>query len=502
MDTKKILFRNTITSFLSQFLLIGLGIITMPYVVHKLGDSQYGIISIVMVFIGYLSFLDLGIGWAIVKFVAEYHSQNNKERIKQVIQTSVSIFLIGGLSVIIIVFLTAEYLVINVFNIPENLHEVSIIAFKIASVGFLVNMLSSIYGSVLNGYQRFDITNLIRTIYGLFNILGTVFLLYQGFGLLHVIILNFIGTILNFILVFAFARWLDNSVSLIPVFTKGIFKKVISFSLWTTASKIGLQMIYNLEKAFVGYFLPIEMMTYYIIPFNIASKLTVVCSTIGSVIYPAFSSFEAIKEDKMIRNLFLRAQKYIFFGVYPIVFVLIFFAEDLLKYWIGNEYAVKGAIPLRILSLAFLINSISSEDAILFDGIGKPRISAVIVSISGIANVPLAYLFVKFLGIHGASIALLLSVIIYSLSLMSSTERILSIGILERVKKIYILPIVISLTALPLCYYSTRFIKGFPSLLIVISAGLILLYLLMIFACFSRAEREELIHNTIGFIKS
>ena len=103
MSTRKILFKNTIASFLSQFLLLGLGIITTPYVVHKLGDSEYGIISIVMIFIGYLSFLDLGIGWAIIKFVAEYKAHDSRDEIKKIVQTSLSVFLAGGLFVIIII---------------------------------------------------------------------------------------------------------------------------------------------------------------------------------------------------------------------------------------------------------------------------------------------------------------------------------------------------------------------------------------------------------------
>lgn len=309
MDTKRTLFRNTITSFLSQFLLLGLGIITMPYVVHKLGDSEYGIISIVLVFIGYLSFLDLGIGWAVVKFVAEYNALNEKEQIKKVVETSMSIFLIVGLAVIMIVFFTSGYLVTVLFNISEDLHSASIIAFRLAAIGFLFNMLASIYGSVLNGYQRIDISNLIRTFYGLINILGSVFILYLGYGLIEVVCWNFSATVINFIILYIYAKRIDSSLSLKPLFQRETFRKILSFSFFTIVSRVGIQLIYNIEKAFISSFLPIKMLTHYIIPFNVASKITTISTILGSVIYPAFSAFEAQRDMERLKGLFLRVQR-------------------------------------------------------------------------------------------------------------------------------------------------------------------------------------------------
>jgi len=499
MSTKKILFKNTIISFLSQFLLMGIGIITTPYVVHKLGDSEYGIISIVMVFVGYLSFLDLGIGWAIIKFVAEYKAHENTDEIRKILQTSESVFLAGGLLVIIIISFFGKYLVLNVFNIPEHLEGVSIVAFQVASIGFLINMLATVYGSVLLGYQRFDITNLIRVIYGIINIMGTVILLYFGFGLLGVIIWNFLVTILNFILVFVFAKRVEPQISMQPVFYKKTFKEIISFSFFSTLSKIGVQMIYNLEKAFVSAFLPIKMLTYYIIPFNVASKLTVVCSTLGSVIYPAFSAFDAANEREKVKNLFLIAQKYIFIGVYPLVYVLFFFADVLLKYWMGEEYALLGTVPLRVLSFAFLLNSITSEDAILFDGIGMPKISAIIVTISGLLNLPLVYILVKLKGIEGASFALLISITIYGAGLMLSTKKILGINILQRFK-FFVVPVLVSLMVLPVSYYLSSYIKGISSLVFVLSLNLFLLYLFLFLVCFTKNEKKELIDNLLRVI--
>jgi len=501
MSTRKILFKNTIASFLSQFLLLGLGIITTPYVVHKLGDSEYGIISIVMIFIGYLSFLDLGIGWAIIKFVAEYKAHDSRNEIKKIVQTSLSVFLAGGLFVIIIIFLTGEYLVLDVFSIPEHLQKVSMIAFQLASIGFLVNMLASIYGSVLNGYQRFDITNSIRVIYGILNISGTVLLLYSGFGLLQVIIWNFLIAIFNFILLYLTTKKIDSNITLKPVFNKNTFNKIFSFSLYTLVSKIGLQLIYNIEKSFISAFLPIKMLTYYIIPFNIASKITLVPTTLGSVIYPTFSTFNAGKEYGKLQDLFFRTQKYIFFSVFPMVFVLGFFAAEILRYWLGEKYSQEGTMPMRVLLCAFLLNSITSEDAILFDGIGKPKIGAIIVTVSGVVNIVASYFFVRLWGINGGSFAILLSFVICGSGLMFYSKKFTGISIFKRITTTFLPVAGISIILMPLLYYLSRFINGLFSLFIVLSLCFLILYSFLFMLFFSKKERNELINSAVGSFK-
>jgi len=49
----------------------------MPFLVHRLGDMQYGIWILIMSFTGYLGLFDFGVSGSVVKYVAEFRAKND-----------------------------------------------------------------------------------------------------------------------------------------------------------------------------------------------------------------------------------------------------------------------------------------------------------------------------------------------------------------------------------------------------------------------------------------
>ncbi|MGB8478087.1 MAG: hypothetical protein WCE63_04500 [Acidobacteriaceae bacterium] len=66
----KKLVRGSSSRVLRMVILALIGFFLMPFTVHKLGPEQYGIWAIAMAFIGYYSFLDLGLSGAVFTHMA------------------------------------------------------------------------------------------------------------------------------------------------------------------------------------------------------------------------------------------------------------------------------------------------------------------------------------------------------------------------------------------------------------------------------------------------
>jgi O-antigen/teichoic acid export membrane protein len=73
-----------------------IGLFTTPYIVHKLNPEVYGIYVLAISLMGLLSFLDLGFGQGIIKFVSHYEAKQDYQRINDIINTSLIINLIIG----------------------------------------------------------------------------------------------------------------------------------------------------------------------------------------------------------------------------------------------------------------------------------------------------------------------------------------------------------------------------------------------------------------------
>jgi O-antigen/teichoic acid export membrane protein len=67
----KVLARNTVLNFAGGAAPVLLALVTIPYVIRGIGVDRFGVLSLALVTVGYLCIVDLGLGRAMTKFVAE-----------------------------------------------------------------------------------------------------------------------------------------------------------------------------------------------------------------------------------------------------------------------------------------------------------------------------------------------------------------------------------------------------------------------------------------------
>ena len=55
------------------------GLLLTPFIIKSLGDSEYGLYTLVGSFIAYFSLMDLGLNNTVIRFVAKYRTQKDKK---------------------------------------------------------------------------------------------------------------------------------------------------------------------------------------------------------------------------------------------------------------------------------------------------------------------------------------------------------------------------------------------------------------------------------------
>ncbi|RYE54071.1 MAG: hypothetical protein EOP48_13045 [Sphingobacteriales bacterium] len=111
--------------------------------------------------------------------------------------------------------------------------------------------------------------------------------------------------------------------------------------------------------------------------------------------------------------------------VYPVVFFCILNANEFMSLYLGDKYLRSGAV-FGIYNIALLVRINSYSDILtIYNKPTKILIPNIISLASGIgAN----FVLIKFLGINGAAIAFVISLLIFSLLLISSTCREIGIS--------------------------------------------------------------------------
>ena len=79
--------RNVSTRYVAIILDALIGLVLLPFNVHHLGQSAYGLWMLTASMTTYFSVLDLGFGGAIVKFVAQYRARRDVNGLNDIAST-------------------------------------------------------------------------------------------------------------------------------------------------------------------------------------------------------------------------------------------------------------------------------------------------------------------------------------------------------------------------------------------------------------------------------
>ena len=153
-----------------------------PLLISKLGQSEYGLYSLISSIIGYLTVLDLGFGNAIIVYTAKYRAQNKQDEEKKLHGMFQIIFrIIGVIAALIgiILFLNVNNLFSNTMTV-EELNKARIMML-ILSFNLFMTFQFSIYSSIISAYEKFTFQKIMSIVNTLLKPALMIPLLFLGF---------------------------------------------------------------------------------------------------------------------------------------------------------------------------------------------------------------------------------------------------------------------------------------------------------------------------------
>src|SRR2546428_8037468 len=158
MQNRKILI-NAIMSVVQVIVISCILFILYRFLLDTIGIEQLGVWSVVLATTSVAQVANLGLSASVVKFVAKYAARGQDETVAYVVQTSVISLgvLIGLVLSIVSPFISLLLsMVVPIANLNEAL---SILPYALASLWMMV--LSSVFQSGLDGYQRVDLRSIL-----------------------------------------------------------------------------------------------------------------------------------------------------------------------------------------------------------------------------------------------------------------------------------------------------------------------------------------------------
>jgi len=374
-----------------------------PFVVRHLGNIAYGVWTLVISMISFMSLLDLGLRGAVTRFVARHHARGDHLESSRAVSAAfwlrmwISLFVIAA-------SVSMAFLSTMIFRIPTDLHLPARCAIILAGLSLALTLSFGVFGGVLVALHRFALVSWVTVMQTLFRAGGAVWLLKSGHGILGLAIWEFTVTLLaNAALAgLCYRVYPELHISLRRP-DAAMLRQLLNYSSYVFVIHCAVQLIYYTDNLVVGFFISAGAVTFYAIAGSLLEYLRQLVSSVTTVFMPLASSFEARGEQEQLRRLLIQGTRASILIASPIAGALFFRGHTFIQLWMGGQYAQISGRVLQILLIAQVFGIANFTAGNIAYGLAKHRAFALSAIGESFGNLALSIFLVKQIGINGVA---------------------------------------------------------------------------------------------------
>jgi O-antigen/teichoic acid export membrane protein len=429
-----------------------------PFVVHRLGNTIYGVWVLVNSLVSYMALLDLGLRGAVTRFVSKGFAQGDHAASSRALSAAFWMRVWIGLGAVFISGVLA-IVVGRAFHIPSELRTPAQWVAVVCGINFAVSLTSGVFGGVLSALQRFDLLSAATMLQTLLSAAGIVLLLRMGHGIIALAIWQLcVATICGALLILLSFRNYPQLVLSFHRPDKETLRQLWNYSSFVFIINLSHQIVYYTDNLVVGAFLSATAVTFYAIGGNLVEYLRNLVSSLTSTFTPLASTLEAQEKTRRLQQLLIYGTRAGLFIALPVELALFFRGHTFIGLWMGAQYSDISGHILRILLLAqFFILANGTSGGIAY-GLGRHRPVAFWALGEGIANLALSVFLVRRIGISGVAWGTVIpSLVTYGMFWPWYSPRLVGLPVWNYLWQSWIKS---GLSAIPFgvaCYYTDRF---------------------------------------------
>lgn len=346
---------GALLTYVNILLTMIIGLAYTPVMLRLLGQSEFGLYSLIGSVVGYLSVLDMGLGNTLVRYTAKNRADGTADREAELNGLFLFIYSVIG----ILVFGVGAILYINIdalFGATLTVDELyrARIMMVLLVFNLALSFPLSIFASVLQAYERFvflRVSNILRVV---LNPLLVLPFLYWGYGSVMMVV---VSTVLNFACLFAnlfyCRRYLQVRFKR-GHFTRPFLQEVGGYSFFIFLNVIMDKIYWGTGQFVLGIVSGTIQVAVYAIAMQFMSMYMSFSTAISGVMLPKVTMMVAQGTDAGELSRLMTRVGRLQFLVVGYIFTMFFLVGDIfIGLWAGPCYL--PAYPIVLLLMAALL---------------------------------------------------------------------------------------------------------------------------------------------------
>jgi O-antigen/teichoic acid export membrane protein len=395
---------NALLNFLGLAVPLVLAFFIVPVAALNLGPARFGLLGLAWAITEYLTLFDLGLGRALVKFVADAVHQKSP-KLGEIVSLSMAAQLAAGLVGGAGFVLVAPLLVREVSKVSPALAAEAMGVFQVVGLSVPVVLFMAGQRAVLEGAQRFDLGASLKmlgsvaalAIPAIGAVLGVSLPMIMVYVLLSRLVVCLLYTVAIRHALPEF-RW---------VYSRdwALLRQLVTFGGWVLVSNTINPLLVYFDRFALTSIAGLAATGFYTAPYEGVVRLLLIPVSLFGSLLPALTANQAARDERRFIQLASSSERVLApVMALPLALVLVF-APEILRVWLGPQYAVQSATALRWLAAGVFANSLANPLFVMLYAKNRPDLPARFHLLELAIHIPLTIYLIRVFGIAGAAAA-------------------------------------------------------------------------------------------------
>lgn len=419
-----LLARNVVLNIGGWVVPAASALVAIPALVRAMGAERFGLLALAWTLVGSFSAFDLGIGRALTQVLSERVGVEDQADSPHLTWSALWVLAPLGVACGLLLAVGAPRVAGGWLHIPHTLHAEAIVAMRLLAAAVPLMVVTSGMRGVLEAGQRFRVINALRVPLGVLTFLGPWLVQPFSHALPASVAMLVAARALAFVLhAVVIARSYPELRR--PRAPRRVdLVRLWRVAGWMTVSTIATPILVAGDRFLIGAVLPMAAVAYYTTASEAVSKLSLFTAALQPVLFPALA-VTLVSDRARATLLFDRGIRATALLLAPMTLLVVAFAPEALRLWVGAEFAREGTPVLQWLTIAVFVNACAAMPYAVLQSAGRSDLPGKLHAFEVPAYLGTLWLLLHRFGLRGVAIAWLLRMLADALALIAATRRVL-----------------------------------------------------------------------------
>jgi len=330
---------NATVSYVVLVIDVALRLFMVPFVLNRIGKESYAVVVLALSVDSFVNLMRVGTAAATTKHVAAILEQKGEDRTSEFMSTSVGYGFVTGV-IALVICLTVATMPERIVNLPAGLYGQLSVGLVIVGIAAFIRFTCMSFHGFLGAHQRYD---LVQGVYLLWRLVSTggiilAFLFWKASPTVYLGIYCSEAVLTNaayLVLGHRLHRGLRLRLWLVR---RWAIKALLGFSVFILLSQTIFSTYMEGSKWAIANFLSTAEVTYYAIVLMVSSQASRLLMTGVRVLIPVMSKYQALEDDRTLRETLRRGTRMGSLLTSLIVVGLVPVIGPFLSLWLGSDY--------------------------------------------------------------------------------------------------------------------------------------------------------------------